>query len=214
MKKLARSKKVHLLTFLVAASLALFTPNLSLGGFSNGTSTCSTTAGQIVFQFAGLDAFPFDPSGDTRLGIGGFSIGANFLALPAMAALTSVRSCTSNVVATGDGCIGTASAGNTNENRNLWVRAVPACDGTLSVRRLAFNALAGPCNDWIVIHARGDGANSCTGPSTCAAATKVISNTGLASTTTTAGFVYFIEIGVDDCDCIGYGQYSVTFTCD
>jgi hypothetical protein len=210
MKKLARSKKVHLLTFLVAASLALFTPNLSLGGFSNGTSTCSTTSSQIVFQFAGLDAFPFDPSGDTRVGIGGFSIGANFLALPAMAALTSVRSCN---VGSGDGCIGTASAGNTNENRNLWVRAVPACDGTLSVRRLAFNALAGTCNDWIVIHANTMGANSCTGPSACTAATKVISNNGLASTTTNAGFVYFIEIGVDRCNCIGYGQYSVTFTC-
>jgi len=212
MKKLARSKKVHLLTFLVAASLALFTPNLSLGGFSNGTSTCSTTSGQIIIQFTTqpirTDPFPFDPSGDTRLGIGGFSIGANFLAVPNMVGLRSCK------VGSGDGCIGTPSAGNTGENRNLWVRAVPACNGgTLSVRRLAFNALAGTCNDWIVIHANTMGTNDCTDPNACNAATKVISNTGLASTTTTAGFVYFIEIGVDRCNCIGYGQYSLDFTC-
>lgn len=215
MKRSKRSRIIGLSLVVVVMSAALLSPTSTLGGFNNGTSFCSTTATPIIIQFTtgpfGGDPFPFDPSGDTRVGASAL-IGANFLAFSNFPSLISTRGCTSG---SGDGCIG----GNAGERRNLWMRAIPSCTGTLTVRELGYNELNPSCgasNRWIVIHLSGT-TNSCAGPTQCPSMPAPASNSmdmaKSVSTSVTAGSVYFIEIGLDDCDCFGYGQYRVSFEC-
>lgn len=215
MKRSKRSRIIGLSLVAVVMSAGLLSPTSTLGGFNNGTSSCSTTAAPI-FQFTtgplGGDPFPFDPSGDTRVGASAL-IGANFLAFSNFPSLISTRTCSTG---SGDGCIGGTGMG--SERRNLWMRAIPSCDGTLTVRELGYNELNPSCdasNRWIVIHGSGT-TNSCSGPTGCSTprAQAQMSVTNSVSFSVGAGNVYFIEIGLDDCDCFGYGQYAVRFECD
>lgn len=218
MKRSKRSRIIGLSLVAVVMSAALLSPTSTLGGFNNGTSSCSTTAAPI-FQFTtgpfGGDPFPFDPSGDTRVGASAL-IGANFLAFSNFPSLISTRTCSTG---SGDGCIGGTGMG--SERRNLWMRAIPSCNGTLTVRELGYNELNPSCdasNRWIVIHLSGTN-NSCSGPTGCSSSPNApvavrMDSDNSASASVDAGKVYFIEIGLDDCDCFGYGQYLVRFECD